>query len=142
MAKKIDFVHVLGTSDIRDTDFLPAKCDLFPDSKFIEAKRLFARIIKQTSTDGAKKTANYLKNQIVCADIPTGTGKKNDYCNCLAMLASAGDRTNNLDSFTAFDIVGQTYLFIARNGEYCLANFIDDDKKDVHGLEIYHVITK
>lgn len=138
---KIKFYQVTRDTKKRE-GFFPATCQLFPDNKFMEAKRLFARIIKQTSEDGKKQTANYLKSMIVCADIPTGSGVKNDTCNCLAMLANNGDRANNAMNFTAFDIPGTTYLYVAKNGEYCLANFIDDDEKGVHGVELYQVITK
>lgn len=121
--------------DVSDTpEFAPAKCDIFPEDKFQEAKRLFARVIKQTCEDGKKKTANYLKGLIVCVDIPAA--EKGKYNNALAMLANGGDCANGSGSFTVNGITGESYLFVAANGAYCIAQYDYSDGIKLSYLQI------
>lgn len=116
--KKIELTNVTYNND-----FYPVRRCMFSELRYIESKRILARIIQQTSRAAKDRPARWLQDQIVCADIPAPGG---GYCNALICIANSGNHPGGRGYFSAFDFNGKTYLYEAKGGALCLAQIPDD----------------
>lgn len=106
-------------------EFAPAPCWMFPDSLFMAAKKIFARVLRQSSNVAKQNSVNNLAAQMVCGDIPTN--QPGAPCNALTCLAYGVTRAGEKRTVSLFDAPGTSYIYVAVNGSLCLAHFDDNE---------------
>ena len=79
----------------REAQLLPQRQDMFTAARWMEAKRLFAKVLRQTSKEAGRYPAKFLQDRMVGADFPAVAG---GYCAAglptAKLLAVEKGRTN------------------------------------------------
>lgn len=106
----------------REAQLLPQRQEMFPAARWMEAKRLLAKVLRQTSKEAGRYPAKFLQDRMVCADFPAVNG---GYCNGLLCVANSGEHSQAHGYFTLEDAPGCTYMYAAPAGTLCIAHFTD-----------------
>ena len=107
-----------------DLQYLPQRRDMFNDSRWIEAKRIFAQVLKQHSKEAGRYPSRFLQDRMVAGDFPAPSG---GYHNGIACIANSGEHSQQRGEFTVFDIIGSSYIYEAPTGDLCIANIPEED---------------
>ena len=106
-----------------DSQYLPQRRDMFNDSRWNEAKRIFAQVLKQHSKEAGRYPSRFLQDRMVAGDFPAPSG---GYHNGIACIANSGEHSQQRGEFTVFDITGSSYIYEAQTGDMCIANIQED----------------
>lgn len=109
-----------------DTQYLPQRRDMFNDSRWQEAERLLAQVLRQTSKEAGRYSSRFLQDRMVGGDFPAPSG---GYHNGITCIANSGEHSQQRGEFTVYDIIGSSYIYEAPTGDLCIANIPDDDEK-------------
>lgn len=107
-----------------DSQYLPQRRDMFNDSRWNEAKRIFAQVLKQHSKEAGRYPSRFLQDRMVAGDFPAPSG---GYHNGIACIANSGEHSQQRGEFTVFDIIGSSYIYEAPTGDLCIANIPEED---------------
>lgn len=107
-----------------DSQYLPQRRDMFNDSRWIEAKRILAQVLKQHSKEAGRYPSRFLQDRMVAGDFPAPSG---GYHNGIACIANSGEHSQQRGEFTVFDIIGSSYIYEAPTGDLCIANIPEED---------------
>lgn len=112
--------------------YLPQRQDMFPAARWVEAKRLLAKVLRQTSKEAGRYPAKFLQDRMVGADFPAVNG---GYCNGLLCIANSGEHSQARGYFTIEDAPGCTYMYAAPAGTLCIAHFTDDGQTTYYRID-------
>ena len=101
------------------SQYLPQRRDMFNDSRWNEAKRIFAQVLKQHSKEAGRYPSRFLQDRMVAGDFPAPAG---GYHNGITCIANSGEHSKQRGEFTVFDIIGSSYIYEASTGDLCIAN--------------------
>lgn len=90
-----------------DEEYLPQRRSMFNDARWDEAKRLFARVLKQHSKEAGRYSSRFLQDRMVAGDFPAPAG---GYHNGITCIANGGEHSQQRGEFTVFDIRQLVYL--------------------------------
>lgn len=114
-----------------DTEYLPNRRDMFNDSRWQEAKRLFAQVLRQTSKEAKIYGARFLQDRMVAGDFPAPSG---GYHNGITCIANGGENSRGRGEFSVYDINGSSYIYEAPTGDLCIANIPDDGETEYYRI--------
>lgn len=117
----------------REAQLLPQRQDMFPAARWMEAKRLFAKVLRQTSKEAGRYPAKFLQERMVGADFPAVNG---GYCNGLLCVANSGEHSQQRGEFTVFDVIGSSYIYEAPTGDLCIANIPEDGPTEYYRIAV------
>lgn len=123
-----DLVLVKVTNDKK---YLPQRRDMFNEARWQEAKRTFAKVLRQRSQEAKRYGARFLQDRMVAGDFPAPSG---GYHNGITCIANGGENSRGRGDFSVYDIDGRSYIYEAPTGDLCVANIPDD------GEAIYYLI--
>lgn len=104
-----------------DPKYFPQPTQMFPESRWDEAKNVLADVLKQHGGNVTKwKFRRQLMDTMVGADFPA---VHSGYCNGITCIANSGDHPEQRGYFTLYDEEGQTFIYVAQTGDLCLAHF-------------------
>lgn len=109
----------------------PQRRDMFNDARWNEAQRLLAKVLKLTSKEAASYTSRFLQDRMVAGDFPAPAG---GYHNGITCIANGGEHSQQRARFTAFDIEGETYIYEAPTGDFCLANIPEEGETEYYRI--------
>lgn len=124
-----DLVLVKVTNDKK---YLPQRRDMFNEARWQEAKRTFAKVLRQRSQEAKRYGARFLQDRMVAGDFPAPSG---GYHNGITCIANGGENSRGRGEFAVYDIDGRSYIYEAPTGDLCIANIPDD------GVTEYYRIT-
>lgn len=116
----------------REAQLLPQRKDMFPAARWMEAKRLLAKVLRQTSKEAGRYPAKFLQERMVGADFPAVNG---GYCNGLLCVANSGEHSHGGGYFTLEDAPGCTYMYAAPAGTLCIAHITDDGQTTYYRID-------
>ena len=117
----------------REAQLLPQRKDMFPADRWMEAKRLLAKVLRQTSKEAGRYPAKFLQERMVGADFPAVNG---GYCNGLLCVANSGEHSQQRGEFTVFDVIGSSYIYEAPTGDLCIANIPEDGPTEYYRIAV------
>lgn len=115
-----DLVLVKVTNDKK---YLPQRRDMFNEARWQEAKRTFAKVLRQRSQEAKRYGARFLQDRMVAGDFPAPSG---GYHNGITCIANGGENSRGRGDFSVYDIDGRSYIYEAPTGDLCIANILDD----------------
>lgn len=125
---KIELINVTN-----DNKYLPQRRAMFNDSRWQEAKRTFARVLRQTSQEAKKYGARALQYRMVAGDFPA---EPSGYHNGITCIANGGENSRGRGEFAVYDIDGRSYIYEAPTGDLCIANIPDDGVKEYYRITV------
>lgn len=117
----------------REAQLLPQRQDMFPAARWMEAKHLLAKVLRQTSKEAGRYPVKFLQDRMVGADFPAVNG---GYCNGLLCIANSGEHSQQRGYFTVFDIIGSSYIYEAQTGGMCIANIPEDGPTEYYRIAV------
>ena len=116
-----------------DEKYFPKRRDIFNDARWNEAKRLFARVLKQHSKEAGRYSLRFLQDRMVAGDFPAPAG---GYHNGITCIANSGEHSKQRGEFTVFDIIGSSYIYEAPTGDMCIANIPEDGPTEYYRIAV------
>ncbi len=116
-----------------DPQYFPQRSDMFNTSRWQEAKRLFAQVLKLTSKEAKRYSSRYLQDRMLGADFPAPSG---GYHNGIMCIANSGEHSQQRGEFTAFDIIGSSFIYEASTGDMCIANIPDEGETEYYRIAV------
>ena len=112
-----------------DEEYLPQRRSMFNDARWNEAKRFFAKVLKQHSKEAGRYSSRFLQDRMVGGDFPAPSG---GYHNGITCIANSGEHSQQRGEFTVFDIIGSSYIYEAPTGDLCIANIPEDGQTEYY----------
>ena len=116
-----------------DEKYFPQCRSMFNDARWEEAKRLFARVLKQHSKEAGRYSSRFLQDRMVAGDFPAPAG---GYHNGITCIANSGEHSQQRGEFTVFDIIGSSYIYEAPTGDMCIANIHEDGETEYYRIAV------
>ena len=116
-----------------DSNYYPQRRSMFNDARWNEAKRLFARVLKQYSKEAGRYSSRFLQDRMVAGDFPAPAG---GYHNGITCIANSGEHSQQRGEFTVFDIIGSSYIYEAPTGDLCIANIPEDGQTEYYRIAV------
>ena len=116
-----------------DEEYLPQRRSMFNDARWNEAKRFFAKVLKQHSKEAGRYSSRFLQDRMVGGDFPAPSG---GYHNGITCIANSGEHSQQRGEFTVFDIIGSSYIYEAPTGDLCIANIPEDGQTEYYRIAV------
>lgn len=116
-----------------DENYFPQRRDIFNDARWNEAKRIFARVLKQYSKEAGRYSSRFLQDRMVAGDFPAPAG---GYHNGITCIANSGEHSQQRGEFTVFDVIGSSYIYEAPTGDLCIANIPEDGQTEYYRISV------
>ena len=116
-----------------DEEYLPQRRSMFNDARWNEAKRFFAKVLKQHSKEAGRYSSRFLQDRMVGGDFPAPSG---GYHNGITCISNSGEHSQQRGEFTVFDIIGSSYIYEAPTGDLCIANIPEDGETEYYRIAV------
>ena len=116
-----------------DSNYYPQRRSMFNEARWNEAKRFFAKVLKQHSKEAGRYSSRFLQDRMVAGDFPAPAG---GYHNGITCIANSGEHSQQRGEFTVFDVIGSSYIYEAPTGDLCIANIPEDGQTEYYRISV------